>query len=179
MVSTSASYTFVVDGNRSLVAHFEIRQYVINVSVVPSNGGTVDGAGTYTYGETAILTATPNENYIFLKWTENGGLLSEDPTMSIWVNRNRNLVAHFAYYDGLDEAAMPIKVYPNPCDGVLRVDGVEQCDMTLFNASGQTALVVKHCVGSQQLDLEPLANGVYLLQIDSPKGRIVKKVMKR
>lgn len=178
-VSTNANYAFVVDGNRSLVAHFEIRQYAINVSVVPSNGGTVDGAGTYTYGETAILTATPNENYIFLKWTENGGLLSEDPTMSIWVNRNRNLVAHFAYYDGLDEAAMPIEVYPNPCDGVLRVDGVEQCDLTLFNTLGQAVLIVKHCVGNQRLDFSTFAKGVYLLQIDSPKGRIVKKVMKR
>lgn len=77
------------------------------------------------------------------------------------------------------EAETPIRVYPNPCDGVLMVEGLEQCDMTLFNASGQTALVVKHCVGSQQLDLGPLANGVYFLQIDSPKGRIVKKVIKR
>lgn len=178
-VSTNANYAFVVDGNRSLVAHFEIRQYVINVSVVPSNGGTVDGAGTYTYGETAILTATPNENYIFLKWTENGGHISDNPTLSFWVNRNRNLVAHFAYYDGLDEAAMPIEVYSNPCDGVLMVEGLEQCGLTLYNTLGQAVLAVKHCVGNQRLDFSTFAKGVYLLQIDSPKGRIVKKVMKR
>ena len=179
VVSTSASYTFVVDGNRSLVAHFEIRQYVIDATAVPSNGGLVEGTGIYTYGETVTLTATPNENYIFLKWTENGGHVSDDPTLHIWVNRNRNLVAHFAYYDGLDEAAMPIEVYPNPCDAVLLVEGLEQCELTLYNTLGQAVLAVKHCVRNQRLDFSAFANGVYLLQIDSPKGRIVKKVMKR
>jgi len=99
--------------------------------------------------------------------------------MSIWVNRNRNLVAHFAYYDGLHETETPINVFPNPCDGVLVVEGLEQCDLTLFNTLGQAVLAVKHCVGNQRLDFSAFANGVYLLQIDSPKGRIVKKVMKR
>ena len=106
-------------------------------------------------------------------------MLSEDPTMSIWVNRNRNLVAHFAYYDGIHEAETPIRVFPNPCDAVLLVEGLEQCDLTLFNALGQAVLNLKQCVGNQRLDFSAVANGVYFLQIDSPKGRIVKKVIKR
>lgn len=77
------------------------------------------------------------------------------------------------------EAETPIRVFPNPCDAFLLVEGLEQCDLTLFNALGQAVLNLKHCVGNQRLDFSAFANGEYLLQIDSPKGRIVKKVMKR
>lgn len=77
------------------------------------------------------------------------------------------------------EAETPIRVFPNPCDAFLLVEGLEQCDLTLFNALGQAVLNLKHCVGNQRLDFSAFANGVYLLQIDSPKGRIVKKVMNR
>ena len=49
VVSTQASYTFVVNGNRNLVANFtaQTQNYTISVSAAPRDGGTVMGGGTY------------------------------------------------------------------------------------------------------------------------------------
>ena len=58
VVSTNAQYTFTVNGNRTLVANFTASTYTINVSANPTNGGTVSGGGTYTYGQTCTVVAT-------------------------------------------------------------------------------------------------------------------------
>ena len=52
VVSTAASYTFTLNGNRNLVANFTVNpvNYTIAVSASPSAGGTVSGSGTFTSG---------------------------------------------------------------------------------------------------------------------------------
>jgi M6 family metalloprotease-like protein len=67
----------------------------ITVSVNPNEGGTVSGAGTYDFGETCTLTATPNEDYLFLYWTYEGAIVSRTPTYTFPATRNAEYVAHF------------------------------------------------------------------------------------
>src|SRR5262249_17247896 len=52
VVSTSASYTFSLNGNVALVANFTPFpvQYTVGVNPSPSAGGTVSGGGTYASG---------------------------------------------------------------------------------------------------------------------------------
>ena len=95
VVSTDANYSFVVQGNRNLVANFT-RQYTITVSVNPSNGGTVSGGGVYLDGESCTVTATPSEGYGFNNWTENGSVVSTSENYTFTVNGNRSLVANFS-----------------------------------------------------------------------------------
>lgn len=95
-VSTSAEYTFVVNCNRTLVANFIIKQYRIQATSNPSNGGTVDGIGDYDYGQSCTLTATANEGYVFEKWTENGSEIPNSQAVyEFTVEGPRTLVAHF------------------------------------------------------------------------------------
>ena len=94
-VSTNASYTFTVTANRHLVANFQTHSYAINVSVEPSPGGTVSGAGTYSHGQTCVLTATANSGYAFMKWTKNGTEVSINNTYSFTVTESATYVAHF------------------------------------------------------------------------------------
>ena len=94
-VSTSASYTFTVTGNRTLVAQFQIQSYTINATVNPGNSGTVTGGGNFDYGQTCTLVATANTGYTFTNWTENGNVVSTSYNYSFTVNGNRNLVANF------------------------------------------------------------------------------------
>lgn len=42
--------------------------YNITVDVMPSDGGTVEGCGTYVGGDICTLVATPNPGYIFRGW---------------------------------------------------------------------------------------------------------------
>ena len=96
VVSSSASYTFTVTGNRNLVANFGTNTYNINVSASPSNGGTVGGGGTYSYGQSCTVTATASTGYTFTNWTENGNVVSTNANYTFTVNSNRTLVAHFS-----------------------------------------------------------------------------------
>ncbi len=63
--------------------------------VEPVEGGTVDGAGTYTQNEICTLTATANEGYTFVNWTEDGEEVSTDASYSFEVTGDRSLVANF------------------------------------------------------------------------------------
>lgn len=96
VVSTSATYTFTVTGNRTLVANFSINSYLISVSASPADYGSVTGAGTYTCGTSAALTATANTGYSFTNWTENGTVVSTSAAYSFTVSGARTLVANFS-----------------------------------------------------------------------------------
>ena len=97
VVSTSASYTFTVTGNRNLVANFQeqIIYYSIRVSANPTNGGTVTGGGSYQQGQSCTVSATANADFSFLNWTENGNVVSTSANYTFTVTGGRNLVANF------------------------------------------------------------------------------------
>ena len=62
--------TIFVEGDATYTAVFTPLQYEITTECDPVEGGTVTGAGIYDYGSIATITATPNENYIFLCWSD-------------------------------------------------------------------------------------------------------------
>ena len=97
-VSTDATYSFEVTRNRALVAVFgSTLPMSITVSANPARGGSVSGGGAFLYGATCTVTATPNLNYNFTGWTEDGTLVSEDLEYSFMVTTGRTLVANFIY----------------------------------------------------------------------------------
>jgi M6 family metalloprotease-like protein len=95
VVSTEATYSFVVSNNVDLVANFMGSLY-ITVSVNPADAGTVSGNGEYAYGQTCTLIATPAEGYFFLNWTQDGTVVSSAASYSFVVETDRDLVANFA-----------------------------------------------------------------------------------
>ena len=58
----------------------------------PNTNGTT---GTFSYGANCVVTATPNEGYYFVNWTENGTEVSSNANYSFNVTTDRNLVANF------------------------------------------------------------------------------------
>jgi uncharacterized repeat protein (TIGR02543 family) len=95
-VSKDASYTFTVDRTRTLVANFIGATSFINVTSSSTSKGTVTGGGTYTYGSTCTLTAAPKTGYVFTGWTENGAVVSTNPSYTFTVSAARSLVANFS-----------------------------------------------------------------------------------
>ncbi len=95
VVSTTASYSFTVNGARSLVANFVLQQYNIITSANPTAGGTTSGDGTFTYGDQATVTATANSNFTFSYWLENGTVVATTPQYSFTVTASSLLVANF------------------------------------------------------------------------------------
>ena len=78
-----------VTGNVTLTAEFAIDQHTVTAS---GTNGTVTGAGTFNYGATATLTATPAAHYHFVKWSDG----VETATRDIQVTGNITLTAEFA-----------------------------------------------------------------------------------
>lgn len=68
--NTSNPRSVTVSGDATYTAEFEKTSFTISGTVSPANSGTVDGARSYTYGDTATLTAIPNEGYDFVKWSD-------------------------------------------------------------------------------------------------------------
>ena len=110
-VSTNPTCSFPVTESAAYVAHFRLKSFTINVSADPSNGGTVSGGGTYNFCQSCTLSATPNSNYAFEKWTKNGTQVSDNPTYTFTVTGNASYVAHFK------KQACTIKVLANPTNG--------------------------------------------------------------
>lgn len=98
IASTQQSYTFAVESDIALVAVFEggsVPSYTINASVSPNGYGTVSGAGSKQMGTTCTLVATPAQDKVFKRWTENGSTVSTSATYTFTVDRARTLVAVF------------------------------------------------------------------------------------
>lgn len=70
--------------------------YNITASVSPSNSGTVNGAGSYSAGQSCTLTATPNSGYTFLNWTKNDVVVSTDASYTFTVAENATYKANFS-----------------------------------------------------------------------------------
>jgi len=94
-VSTNTTYSFTVDGARTLVANFELQTFDISANANPAESGTISGAGEHAYGTTAELIASPATGYNFVNWTEGGVEVSTNATYSFTVDADRNLVANF------------------------------------------------------------------------------------
>jgi hypothetical protein len=72
-----------------LIAEFAANIYTITIG--NSENGAIDGAGEYAYGSTITLSATPNEGYHFVKWSDES---TENPR-TITVTDNLTLDAIF------------------------------------------------------------------------------------
>ena len=68
--------------------------YVDDVTIVEGENNST-GSGNFNHGETCVVTATPNEGYAFVNWTENGATVSSDASYTFTVDDDRDLVANF------------------------------------------------------------------------------------
>jgi hypothetical protein len=132
-----ATYTFTVTASASYVAVFTPNSYTISASANPTAGGTVSGAGSYNYGTSCTLTATPAAGYSFVRWTENGSQVSTNANYTFTVTGNRTLVANFTQQN------YTISVNASPSSGgTVTGGGVftygQSCTVTATPATGYT-----------------------------------------
>ena len=95
LAPTSYNGTVLGAKNQLLVTKGTPEPVNITVSVDPVEGGEVSGDGEYEFGDVCTLTATPNEDYLFLYWTCDGDIVSNAATYSFTVSHDAEYVAHF------------------------------------------------------------------------------------
>ena len=69
------------------------QQYTLAVNSNPSHGGAVSGGGTYSSGDVATVTATPQQGYSFDGWS---GSCSGTGSCSVTMNSDKSVTAAFS-----------------------------------------------------------------------------------
>lgn len=113
--STTASVTITMDGNKTLTANF-IPTYVLTTYVLTFGSGSVSRSPdqtNYISGTSVTVTATASSGYIFTGW--GGALTTTSPNVTIMMDENKTLYAHFEPI-----YTLTINTYPSDGGSVLR-----------------------------------------------------------
>jgi len=97
LLTEQESYTFTVTENVSLYAYWEeITKFEVTLYSSPNYGVTLTGAGRYAEGTEVTVTATANENYIFIGWLYvTGASASSDASYTFTVTDDITLYAEW------------------------------------------------------------------------------------
>jgi hypothetical protein len=97
-VSTTASYNFPANADRTLAANFAPdggTLWTLALNPSPLAGGTVAGGGSYADGSVVTVIATPNPGYLFKRWERGNSNVSSQKTYTFALDRDTTLNARF------------------------------------------------------------------------------------
>lgn len=179
IISIEPNYSFTVEADRHFVAEFMLQEFEISLSVNPVEGGSVSGGGTYKYGSTVYAIANPNEDYVFLNWTNEDGSVETTNSQYVFdVTGSRNLIANFAYVDNVSESEEEtFMIYPNPASDFIIIinDASRNYDVVIYDLTGK--IIIKENIKSEdnriRIDISNIPNGMYVISIDNVKSRFV------
>ena len=94
--SQNAGVTITMDGDKKLIAIFELRTYTLTATANPSAYGSVSRNPDwtdYSHGTSVTVTASANSGYRFTKWT--GASTSTSASAVITMDGNKTVTANF------------------------------------------------------------------------------------
>ena len=134
------------------------------------------GSASYTLdGNTAVLTATANEGYSFLTWSDGN---TENPR-TVTITSDTTFMAIFSPASSLQEVnAREFALYPNPAKSFVTLEFEALEENTLLqildiNGRRVRTLDLKAGVETLRIDLGDLPKGVYTVML----GNAVKKLI--
>mgnify|MGYP000692611529 CR=1 FL=1 len=89
--STANPLTVTLNSNTSITANFQVIVNSYTLTLTAGEGGTVTGGGEYEEGTEVTITATPDEGYEFIGWSDG----ESSQSRIITLNSDTNLSADF------------------------------------------------------------------------------------
>ena len=165
--------TITVTENATYIAYFSanpVETYTVTV-YYDDHQGFVIGAGTYTAGTVASLAAIPADDYMFVKWSDN----TTDNPKEVLVDRDIVLAAFFDG-TGVEENGLGlIKLYPNPANDKICIEGVEsESQAEVYNAFGMKVKSL-NLNGDSEISISDIASGLYIIRIGRHATKFVKE----
>ena len=130
-------------------------QFVVSVA---AENGTVEGAGTYYYGDTVVLTAVPAEGYQFTAWSDG----NTDNPREFVITENVYLDAFFE----LDNTSVNGTNYNNI--------SIKVVDHRLV-VEGATDYVVYSISGKYLGEATYLETGYYIVVVENRRYKVIVK----
>ena len=172
-VSTDASYTFTVNANRTLVAHFAANAvyYTVAVETNDATMGTVTGGGQFEEGTVAVVIATENAGYEFVEWRNGTQVVSTSKRYEFTVNANVTLTAVFRAKTGIDDIDMNnVTIYST--DSKIIVRGAENNSIYIYDVNGRE--VTREANATENVEFRMSSTGVYLVKVgNAPAKRVL------
>ena len=151
--------TIFVTANTNLTANFSIDTHQV---LIESDGyGHVTGSGTYEYGSEVTITATPDEHYHFVKWSD--GIVENPRTLTI--TQDITLTAEFVLENTSVQDVVDSNVLIHSDGHCLHIEGIN-ANYAVFDTSGRLIYIGR----DSQLSLP---HGIYIVRI----GSVVKRVI--
>jgi len=105
--STEESITITLSEDTSIEAIFEMIP-IFNLTIKESQGGTISGlGGDYEQGSMVTLTATPDEGFQFIRWSD--GTL--ESTIELTIENDITIEAFFAIPPKIELISEPLKMF--------------------------------------------------------------------
>lgn len=109
LISSSLQVSITMSANRTLVARYQIKTYVVNVVSDDTTKGTVSPAGqTIEHGKNATVTATRKTGYKLEGWYNGTTKVSSSTTYTFAPTANITLTAKWSVYN----ITIPVSVSP-------------------------------------------------------------------
>lgn len=151
--------------------------YATQVYPAPTNG---------TWKAKIIEKIGPVNNYMFTETycgvvdCNIGGPFRcyQDNNFPLYSNGNTTSCDYLATEMDEHEIGSKIKVYPNPFDDFITIDNRIGAELKIFNLLGESVFFQKNIQRGTQINLNALPNGIYLLQVQTAKESITKKIIK-
>ena len=200
VISTDSLLNLSITKNTLLKANFKQIDYSISCLANPVEGGITLGCGISRYNKEIELTATPNDGWEFVNWTENGEIISILQDYKFNVIEHRNIVANFQLATSLksleNENIVPEEyylsnAYPNPFNPTTNINfGLPEASSVKITVSDINGQIVRTILRDEFLaagnystnfNAEDLSSGIYLYVIlakGDNSSKIFKKVHK-
>ena len=151
--------------------------YTLTLGVNDTAMGTVSGAGTYNAGSTVTITATPNEGYRFVTWSDS----VTSPTRVFVVTSDLSLTAYFAPsgvgIDGTEGSAQNVAIHPNPTTGDAYISVGMPSVITVTDLQGRTVIQPTQVDSTLRIAEGTLPKGIYFVSVGNSAGTVVKKLV--
>lgn len=173
VISNDSEYSFTVNNDIKLEANFANLLFLVSTVSNPIGGGSINGAGYYYFNETANLHAQCNEGWEFLNWMENDEIISQDSTINLNVNGDRQIIANFTLITGLNNENIIsdknylYNPYPNPFNPTttfkFQIAKPSEVSLTIFDLTGQ--------IVAQPIESSNFGVGIYYKNLEASFGK--------
>jgi len=135
-----------------------------NVGINPANY-----AGPFPPMEVDFISATPTTNTAVAEHTFDNFSVTATPTVALLSKED------FSF-------ASQLSVYPNPSNGLVTISSDSNSALTSVNLTDLNGRTVKTVAlngdSSSQINISDLSAGVYMMNISSDQGSVIKKIVK-
>jgi uncharacterized repeat protein (TIGR02543 family) len=128
--------------------------------------------------DTAMITATANQGYRFIKWNDGN---TQNPR-TITVTQNVTYTAEFSLETAITDISTsqsPLIVYPNPAKDNIHIilpENIHQGFFTLYDMQGKV-LIRKEISNQETVSVNNLAKGVYIYNVITNKEKYTGKLI--